>query len=271
MTEKVIVKTTGMQGPRGKTIFNGNGAPSASLGLIGDFYYDKVTSNFYGPKLTNTSWSGATVITLGGGGGGGGAQGTQGIQGATGAIGAQGAQGRQGTTGTSGAQGIQGISGAASAQGTQGIQGIQGGGVSLQQVLEAISSNALTSTDDLPEGVQNLYFSAQNLAALLTAQPNFKSQGVQGTTGVQGVQGIQGPSGSSGANYAFYYPWDISQVTGPVDNVYSLEITHNLGFYPNVTVKASSGDVLETGIDYNNTNKITLTMAQPFSGTAYLS
>jgi len=46
---------------------------------------------------------------------------------------------------------------------------------------------------------------------------------------------------------------------------------HNLGFYPNLTVRTSSGDILETGIDYNNINKITLTMAQPFSGTAYLS
>jgi len=65
--------------------------------------------------------------------------------------------------------------------------------------------------------------------------------------------------------------WELSQVTGPVNGVYSVAITHNLGFNPNVTVKTSAGDVLETGIDYNNTNTITLTMAQPFSGTAYLS
>lgn len=65
--------------------------------------------------------------------------------------------------------------------------------------------------------------------------------------------------------------WELSQVTGPVSGVYSVSIAHNLGFNPNVTVKTSAGDVLETGIDYNNTNTITLTMAQPFSGTAYLS
>lgn len=65
--------------------------------------------------------------------------------------------------------------------------------------------------------------------------------------------------------------WELAQVTGPVSGVYSVAITHNLGFHPNVTVKTSAGDVLETGIDYNNTNTITLTMAQPFSGTAYLS
>jgi len=65
--------------------------------------------------------------------------------------------------------------------------------------------------------------------------------------------------------------WELAQVTGPANGVYSVAITHNLGFNPNVTVKSSSGDVLETGIDYNSTNQLTLTMAQPFSGTAYLS
>ena len=63
----------------------------------------------------------------------------------------------------------------------------------------------------------------------------------------------------------------MAQITGPVDGIYSVAINHNLGFSPNVTVKSSAGDILETGIDYNSTNQITLTMAQPFSGTAYLS
>ena len=71
--------------------------------------------------------------------------------------------------------------------------------------------------------------------------------------------------------FSFAFSWEIGQVTGPVNGIYSLAINHNLGFAPNVTVKTSSGDVLETGIDYNSSNTITLTMAQPFSGTAYLS
>jgi len=44
-----------------------------------------------------------------------------------------------------------------------------------------------------------------------------------------------------------------------------------MGYNPNVTVKDSGGNILETGIDYNSINKITLIMAQPFGGTAYLS
>jgi hypothetical protein len=74
-----------------------------------------------------------------------------------------------------------------------------------------------------------------------------------------------------GSDYAYSTSWEIGQVTGPVNNVYSVELTHNLGFFPNVTVKSSGGDMLETDINYNNINTITLKMAQPFSGTAYLS
>lgn len=136
----VVISSPGPQGPRGKSILNGAGAPSNNLGLEGDFYFNTSNNNFYGPKLSDTTWSGATIIDL-------------------------------------------------------------------------------ATTSDL----------------------------------------------------GFIYEWSIGQVTGPVSGIYSLEITHNLGFYPNVTVKTSAGDVLETGIDYNSINKITLTMAQPFSGTAYLS
>lgn len=140
-TNQVIVTSPGPQGPRGKTILNGSGAPSNNLGLIGDFYYNVSTTDFYGPKLTDSSWSGATVIKL--------------------------------------------------------------------------------------------------------------------------VQ--------EGSDYSYSTSWEISQLTGPTNGVYSIDINHNLNFHPNVTVKTSSGDILETGINYNNTNTITLTMAQPFSGTAYLS
>lgn len=132
----VIISSPGPQGPRGKTILNGNGVPAENLGLEGDFYYDKLTTRFYGPKPTDVTWSGAT--------------------------------------------------------------------------------NYLLSTSTL--------------------------------------------------TYAF----SIGQVVN-AGSYYYLEINHNMGYNPNVTVKNSAGDILETGIDYNSVNKITLTMAQPFGGTAYLS
>ena len=132
----VIISSPGPQGPRGRTILNGNGVPADNLGLEGDFYYDKLTTRFYGPKPTDLTWSGAT--------------------------------------------------------------------------------NYLLSTSTLT------------------------------------------------------YPFSIGQVVN-AGSYYYLEITHNMGYNPNVTVKNSAGDILETGIDYNSINKITLTMAQPFGGTAYLS
>lgn len=148
MSEKVIVKevknnvivsSPGPQGPRGRTILSGSSAPANNFGLEGDFYYNTQTTEFYGPKPTDITWSGAPVILL----------------------------------------------------------------------------------HNTPE------------------------------------------------NYE--YSWELAQVTGPIDGVYSVEIIHNLAFHPNVTVKSSANDVLETGIDYNSINKLTLTMSQPFSGTAYLS
>lgn len=132
----VVISTPGTQGPRGRTILNGNGDPSDGLGLEGDFYYDKSTTKFYGPKLNDITWAGATSYFL--------------------------------------------------------------------------STGTLT------------------------------------------------------------YPFSIAQVQNG-GTYWFLEIEHNLGYNPNVTVKNSAGDVLETGIDYNSNNKITLNMAQPFGGTAYLS
>ena len=133
----VIVSSPGPQGPRGRTILNGTGVPSNNLGLEGDFYYDKSLSKFYGPKLSDTTWVNAAVITL--------------------------------------------------------------------------SSNTLS------------------------------------------------------------FSWELAQLTGTSQGIYALPILHNLGYNPNVTVKSSAGDILEVGIDYNGLNQITLTMAQPFSGTAHLS
>ena len=134
--KQVVLNTPGPQGPRGRTILNGTGTPSNNLGLEGDFYYDKNTTRFYGPKLNDITWDGAT--------------------------------------------------------------------------------NYLLSTSTLT------------------------------------------------------YPFSIGQVEN-MGSYWRVEINHNMGYNPNVTVKDSGGNILETGIDYNSLNKITLIMAQPFGGTAYLS
>ena len=122
---------------------------------------------------------GITIQVLPGQGGARGIQGAQGVQGTQGLTGSgvQGAQGpigpgggAQGTTGAQGASGTQGIQGAvgAGAQGTQGVQGVDGGGITLQQLQEAISGAALSTTDDLSEGVTNLYFTPARVAYVHT-------------------------------------------------------------------------------------------------------
>ena len=51
---KLVISTPGPQGPRGRTILNGSGAPANNLGVAGDFYYNTATTDFYGPKLSDT-------------------------------------------------------------------------------------------------------------------------------------------------------------------------------------------------------------------------
>lgn len=68
--ESVLVKTFGPQGPAGadgNTILNGSGAPSAGLGVDGDFYIDTDTYDIYGPKAAG-AWGSGTPLSGGGGG-----------------------------------------------------------------------------------------------------------------------------------------------------------------------------------------------------------
>ena len=94
---------------------------------------------------------------------GGGVQGIQGVQGRTGTQGSQGAQGVQGNTGagtqgSTGTQGVQGVQGpvGSGTQGTQGVQGTSGA--------QGIAGSGVTSTDDVTEGVENLYFTVGRVA-----------------------------------------------------------------------------------------------------------
>lgn len=59
----VEVGSPGPQGPRGKGVLHGSGAPSNSLGIDGEFYIDTNTNKMYGPK-TNGLWG--TAVNLGG-------------------------------------------------------------------------------------------------------------------------------------------------------------------------------------------------------------
>jgi hypothetical protein len=48
-------------------------------------------------------------------------------------------------------------------------------------------------------------------------------------------------------------------------------ITHYLGWYPNVTVQDSGGSIVEGEISYTSSNALTVTFSGAFRGDAYLS
>jgi hypothetical protein len=89
----------GPAGVPGSQIFAGTGAPAATLGNIGDYYLDKSTGNFYGPKTAN-GWGSPIALS-----GGSGSQGPAGPQGPSGPQGPAGATGATGATGAAGAAG----------------------------------------------------------------------------------------------------------------------------------------------------------------------
>ena len=69
--------------------------------------------------------------------------------------GTQGVQGRQGTQGTQGVQGTRGL---------QGTQGLQGASVSQEQINEALQGFSVTDSDQVAEGLVNLYFTKERVS-----------------------------------------------------------------------------------------------------------
>lgn len=89
--------------------------------------------------------------------------------------------------------------------------------------------------------------------------------GARGPQGTQGPQGVQGVQGTSGLEKIVAY----THIQGAASNTWY--VTHNLGFYPNITVVDSGGTIYEGEIDYVSNNAVTLTFSAAFSGKAYLS
>lgn len=94
---------------------------------------------------------------------------------------------------------------------------------------------------------------------------------------VDNVTGVLSVNGKTG-NVIIDYP-DIN--TDPVNHVKYVHtqntpsnqwnITHNLGFFPNVTVLDNANRIIEADIQYLNTNSVRIVMNVVLSGTAYLT
>jgi hypothetical protein len=109
---------------------------------------------------------------------------------------------------------------------------------------------------------------------------------LNGTTAPNSTIGILGDFFLNTTNMNLYGPKTESGWGTPVDLVGSQElgyvhiqevasatwnITHGLGFTPNITVVDTAGTVVEGSYNYPNSNTVVLTFVGAFSGRAYLS
>lgn len=81
---------------------------------------------------------------------------------------------------------------------------------------------------------------------------------------VPGPQGPQGPKGVDGTGSSFY---DHDQAVAST----TWSITHNLGYFPSVSVVDSAGTLWEGDVQYVDSNNVIVTFGAPFAGHAYLS
>lgn len=70
-----------------------------------------------------------------------------------------------------------------------------------------------------------------------------------------------GATGTSGGSYTFTQAVPAS----------TWNVTHSLGYFPNVSVVDSANSVVIGGIQHIDSNNLTLTFSAAFSGKAYLS
>lgn len=73
--------------------------------------------------------------------------------------------------------------------------------------------------------------------------------GAQGIQGVQGIQGEQGIPGELGSDLNFFMPF-----AGALGGV--LNVSHNLGKYPVVSVLDPLGNAIQTDIRYTDINSL---------------
>ena len=174
------------------TILNGNGAPSKSVGIDGDFYIDVKNSKLYGPKYKGV-WPDA--ISLKGPQGLPGANGLDGADGktisnvssTTGPIGPQGPAGPKGDTGAIGPAGPAGLPGLPGATGPQGPVGPAGP----KGETGAIGPQG-------PAGLPGLPGATGPQGATGPAGPAGSGGGTPGPTGATGATGATGPQGPKG-------------------------------------------------------------------------
>ncbi|MBT2561568.1 hypothetical protein J7E50_12055 [Pedobacter sp. ISL-68] len=215
----------GTNGTNGSTTLSGNGIPSSSAGITGDYYLDKTNYQLYGPK-TATGW-GIPILLRGADG----AQGPSGAAGKDGSIiysgagvpvatvGANGDYYLDKTTGnlygpkTAGAwgtpivlKGTNGINGANGTNGTDGTNGTNGtNGANGTNGTNGTNGSTTLSGNGTPGstvGIAGDYY---------LDKTNYLLYGPKDNTGwgvpilLRGAAGAQGPTGPAGADGTVIY------------------------------------------------------------------
>jgi hypothetical protein len=124
-------------------------------------------------------------------------------------------------------------------------------------------SETITNYDSSYFSVPNDQAQPEVDIALLPGVPG--QRGPQGEQGPVGPAGPVGPQGPSGVTQAIAY----THVQNSVSSTWS--ITHNLGFYPNVTSVDSAGTSIEGTVTYTSATTLDLVFSVATSGKAYLS
>lgn len=82
--------------------------------------------------------------------------------------------------------------------------------------------------------------------------------------------GPQGPSGADGTQ-ADNIPDLVAYAHTQSATSSTWTVTHNLNFYPNVTVFDSAGTMVEGSVTHTDNTQLTITFSATISGKAYLS
>ena len=185
---KITKRTSASAVPN--TLLNGLGAPSASLGINGDFYIDTLSMNIYGPKKKNAWPVPKSLVGPQGIAGAAGISGKQGVNGKDGKDGKDGVSGKDGERGAAGSSsGGAGVAGPVGPAGPAGVAGVVGpaGAIGLPGATGPAGATGATGAQGLPGAA------GSTGATGLTGSP-----GPAGATGAQGLPGAAGSTGATG-------------------------------------------------------------------------
>ena len=200
------------------TVLSGKGAPTAKVGINGDFYIDTLNLNMYGPKVKNR-WpapfslrgpagtdgkEGERGSSTTGAEGSRGAKGEVGEKGDKGEVGEKGDTGEKGEKGEKGDVGLRGATGLTGATGATGLTGATGPAGATGSIGLTGAAGATGATGSI------------GLTGATGATGSVGSTGATGPTGPTGATGATGPTGATGTTGS-------TGATGP-SNAYSVSI-----------------------------------------------